>query len=126
MPCESGLIAGQTYTAPYYVLVISYVAAEFLRKLKQTLLEFYGYDPQKSPDYGRIVNARHFDRLMGLVGSGTIYHGGRHDRADRFIAPTVLVNVSPKSPVMQEEIFGPILPVLEVSRLQIVIEIVNA
>ncbi len=63
---------------------------------------------------------------MGLVGSGTIYHGGQHDRADRFIAPTVLVNVSPDSPVMQEEIFGPILPVLEVSSLQEVIDFVNA
>ena len=118
--------AGQTCTAPDYVLVFNDVAAEFLRDLKQTLLEFYGDDPQKSPDYGRIVSARHFDRLMGLVGSGTIYHGGQHDRADRFIAPTVLVNVSPDSPVMQEEIFGPILPVLEVSSLQEVIDFVNA
>jgi len=118
--------AGQTCTAPDYVLVFNDVAAEFLRDLKQTLLEFYGDDPQKSPDYGRIVSARHFDRLMGLVGSGTIYHGGQHDRADRFIAPTVLVNVLPDSPVMQEEIFGPILPVLEVSSLQEVIDFVNA
>jgi len=118
--------AGQTCTAPDYVLVFNDVAAEFLRDLKQTLLEFYGDDPQKSPDYGRIVSARHFDRLMGLVGSGTIYHGGQNDRADRFIAPTVLVNVSPDSPVMQEEIFGPILPVLEVSSLQEVIDFVNA
>ncbi len=118
--------AGQTCTAPDYVLVFNDVAAEFLRDLKQTLLEFYGDDPQKSPDYGRIVSARHFDRLMGLVGSGTIYHGGQNDRADRFIAPTVLVNVSPESPVMQEEIFGPILPVLEVSSLQEVIDFVNA
>jgi len=118
--------AGQTCTAPDYVLVFNDVAAEFLRDLKQALLEFYGDDPQKSPDYGRIVSARHFDRLMGLVGSGTIYHGGQHDRADRFIAPTVLVNVSPDSPVMQEEIFGPILPVLEVSSLQEVIDFVNA
>src|SRR6266568_4176550 len=118
--------AGQTCTAPDYVLVFNDVAAEFLRDLKQTLLEFYGDDPQKSPDYGRIVSPRHFDRLMGLVGSGTIYHGGQHDRADRFIAPTVLVNVSPDSPVMQEEIFGPILPVLEVSSLQEVIDFVNA
>src|SRR5437773_9889304 len=117
---------GPTWTAPDYVLVFKDVAAEFLRDLKQALLEFYGDDPQKSPDYGRIVSARHFDRLMGLVGSGTIYHGGQNDRADRFIAPTVLVNVSPDSPVMQEEIFGPILPVLEVSSLQEVIDFVNA
>ena len=62
----------------------------------------------------------------GTAASGTIYHGGRHDRADRFIAPTVLVNVSPDSPVMQEEIFGPILPVLEVDNVQQVIDFVNA
>ena len=79
-------------------------------------------DPQQSPDYGRIVNARHFDRLTGLLGSGDIYHGGQHDRADLFIAPTILVNVAPSSPVMQEEMFGPILPVLEVDSIEKVIE----
>jgi acyl-CoA reductase-like NAD-dependent aldehyde dehydrogenase len=74
----------------------------------------------------RIVNTRHFDRLTALLASGTIYHGGKHDRADKFIAPTVLVNVSPDAPVMQEEIFGPILPVLEVDNAQKVIDFVNA
>jgi len=63
---------------------------------------------------------------VGLLASGTIYHGGQHDRADRFIAPTVLVNVSPDSPVMQEEIFGPILPILEVGHVNEVIDFVNA
>jgi acyl-CoA reductase-like NAD-dependent aldehyde dehydrogenase len=118
--------AGQTCTAPDYVLVFKDIAGEFLRHLKETLLQFYGEDPQRSPDYGRIVNAHHFDRLTRLLASGTIYHGGQHDRADRFIAPTVLVNVSPESPVMQEEIFGPILPVLEVGDVQEVIDFVNA
>src|SRR5438270_92921 len=101
--------AGQTCTAPDYVLVFKDIAKPFLEHLKASLLHFYGDDPQRSPDYGRIVSTRHFDRLVGLLGSGTVYHGGRHDRADRFIAPTVLVNVSPDTPVMQEEIFGPIL-----------------
>jgi aldehyde dehydrogenase (NAD+) len=118
--------AGQTCTAPDYVLVFKEVAAEFLSYLKEALVEFYGEDPQKSPDYGRIVSERHFDRLVRLLESGTIIHGGQHDRADRFIAPTVLVNVSPDSPAMQEEIFGPILPVLEVSSLEEVIDFVNA
>src|SRR5205814_9975842 len=94
--------------------------------LKVSVLHFYGDAPQKSPDYGRIVNTRHVDRLAGLLASGTVYHGGRHDRADRFIAPTVLVNVSPDSPVMQEEIFGPILPVLEVDSVRQVIDFINA
>lgn len=118
--------AGQTCTAPDYVLVFKDVAEQFLGTLKETLVQFYGNDPQKSPDYGRIVNLHHFDRLVDLLASGTIYHGGQHDRIDRFIAPTVLVNVSPNSPVMQEEIFGPILPVLEVDSVQQVIDFVNA
>jgi len=118
--------AGQTCTAPDYVLVFKDVAGEFLRRLKETLLQFYGENPQQSPDYGRIVSSHHFDRLTQLLTSGKIYHGGQHDRTDRFIAPTVLVNVSPDSPAMQEEIFGPILPVLEVNDVQEVIAFVNA
>jgi aldehyde dehydrogenase (NAD+) len=118
--------SGQTCTAPDYVLVSKDVAAEFVEHLKETLLEFYGEDPQKSPDYGRIISNSHFDRLTRLLNSGTIAHGGQHDRGDRFIAPTVLVNVSPNSPAMQEEIFGPILPVLEVSSVDEVINFVNA
>ena len=118
--------AGQTCTAPDYVLVFKDVAQEFLRHLKETLLQLYGKDPQQSPDYGRIVNFHHFDRLMQLLPSGTIYHGGQHDRTDRFLAPTVLVDVPPASPAMQEEIFGPILPVLEVSDVPEAIEFVNA
>lgn len=118
--------AGQSCTAPDYVLVLKDVAEEFLGHLKETILQFYGEDPQKSPDYGRIISSHHFDRLVKLLTSGTIYHGGQHDAKDRFIAPTVLVNVSPDSPVMQEEIFGPILPVIEVGDVQEVIDFVNA
>src|ERR1700677_3928678 len=117
---------GQTCTAPDYVLVFKDVAAEFLKHLKEAVREFYGEEPQNSADYGRIVRASHFDRLLRLLKSGTIFHGGRHDRNDRYIAPTVLVNVSPDSPAMQEEIFGPILPVLEVSSVEEVIDFVNA
>jgi aldehyde dehydrogenase (NAD+) len=118
--------AGQTCTAPDYVLVFKDVARPFLEHLKEAILQFYGGDSQKSPDYGRIISTRHFDRLTELLAGGTVYHGGQHDRADRFIAPTVLVNVSPNSPVMQEEIFGPILPVLEVDNVEQVIDFVNA
>jgi aldehyde dehydrogenase (NAD+) len=118
--------AGQTCTAPDYVLVFKDVAGPFLEQLTETLRQFYGSDSQKSPDYGRIINTRHFDRLTALLASGTVYYGGQHDRADRFIAPTVLVNVSPDSPVMQEEIFGPILPVLEIESVEQAIDFVNA
>jgi aldehyde dehydrogenase (NAD+) len=118
--------AGQTCTAPDYVLVFKDVAGPFLERLKEAILQFYGRDSQISPDYGRIINTRHFDRLTALLASGTVYHGGQHDRADRFIAPTVLVNVPPDSPVMQEEIFGPILPVLVVESVEQAIDFINA
>ena len=101
--------AGQTCTAPDYVLVFKEVVPAFLEQLAAAVSEFYGSDPQKSPDYGRIVSGHHFDRIVGLLEGGTIYFGGQHDRADRYIAPTVLVNVSPDAPAMREEIFGPVL-----------------
>jgi acyl-CoA reductase-like NAD-dependent aldehyde dehydrogenase len=124
--CGRWFNAGQTCTAPDYVLVFKEVAAQFLRYLKEAIVQFYGDDPQKSPDLGRIVSPRHFDRLERLLDSGTIFHGGQRDRKDRYIAPTVLVDVSPEAPVMQEEVFGPILPVLEVGDVQEVIDFVNA
>src|SRR5260221_5898070 len=118
--------SGQTCTAPDHVLVFKDVAAEFLQYLKETVHEFYGEEPQKSPDYGRIVSNGHFDRLVRLLESGRIFHGGRHDRSDRYIQPTILANASPDSPAMQEEIFGPILPVLEVNSIEEAIDFVNA
>ncbi len=118
--------AGQTCTAPDYVLVFKDVAKPFLEHLQETVLQFYGEDPQKSADFGRIINLHHFDRLLALLANEVAYHGGQYDRADRYIAPTVLVNPSPDSPVMQQEIFGPILPVLEVDSVQEAIDFVNA
>ena len=83
------------------MLVFRDVADQFLEQLKATVLEFYGDDPRQSPDYGRIVNSHHFDRLVGLLTGRTVYFGGQHDRGDRYIAPTVLVNVPLDAPVMQ-------------------------
>jgi acyl-CoA reductase-like NAD-dependent aldehyde dehydrogenase len=102
------------------------VAKPFLEHLKKAVIAQYGSDPQKSPDYGRIVATRHLDRLVNLLSSGKIYHGGKHDRDDRFLAPTILVNVPLDSPVMQEEVFGPILPVIEVGSVEEVIGYINA
>ena len=120
------LNAGQTCTAPDYVLVSKDVAPAFLGHLKAAVLDFYGADPQQSPDFGRVVSPHHFDRLTRLLAEGTIYHGGRHDRADLFIAPTILTDVPPDAPVLQEEIFGPILPVLTVDGIEQAIAHVNA
>lgn len=72
----------------------------------------FGENPLENPDYGKIVNDKHFDRLLGLLSSGRAVIGGQSRRETRQIAPTVLTDVMPESPVMQEEIFGPILPIL--------------
>ncbi|MEU7065675.1 aldehyde dehydrogenase family protein [Streptomyces sp. NPDC046161] len=109
--------AGQTCVAPDYVLTDPETARELEKALAEALRAMYGDDPATSPDYGRIINERHFDRLTGLLGSGRTVTGGTHDRADRYIAPTVLAEVASDSPVMREEIFGPILPVVEVAGL---------
>jgi aldehyde dehydrogenase (NAD+) len=105
--------AGQTCVAPDFVLVQRGVRAAFVDALKRALREFYGADARRSADYGRIVNARHFARLLNYLGDGQIIHGGEQDAKDLFLAPTILAGVSPEAPVMREEIFGPILPVLE-------------
>ena len=109
--------AGQTCVAPDFVLVQRGVRDAFVIALKKSLREFYGEDASKSPDYGRIVNARHFARLVNYLRDGKIIHGGEQDAKDLFLAPTVLTEVLPESPVMQEEIFGPILPLLEFDKL---------
>lgn len=109
--------AGQTCVAPDFVFVQREAAKDFLGALGSALQRFYGDDPKTSPDYGRIVNAGHFERLVGYLRDGEIAYGGAHDASDLFIAPTILTNVSLDSPVMQEEIFGPILPVLEFREL---------
>ncbi len=118
--------SGHICTAPDHVLVWPEVKDEFLRHLTEAIRDFYGDDPQQSPDYGRVINRRNFDRLVKLFDSGKAIVGGRSDAADLYIAPTVLVDVSPDSPIMQEEVFGPILPVLEIGSVEKVIEWVNS
>jgi aldehyde dehydrogenase (NAD+) len=119
--------AGQTCVAPDYVLAHQAIEAPLLERMRQMITEFFGDNPQKSPDYGRIVNARHHRRLTNLLpGSGEIFAGGVADEADRYLAPTILRNVPPNSPVMADEIFGPILPVIGVKDVDEAIGFVNA
>jgi aldehyde dehydrogenase (NAD+) len=118
--------AGQTCVAPDYILAHESVHDEVVNRLKSTIRDFYGDDPKKSPDFARIVNERHHRRLMKLIGSGKAAVGGVADESTRYIAPTVLVDVAPDSPVMGEEIFGPILPVLRVKNVSEAISFVNA
>jgi len=105
--------AGQTCVAPDFVLVDRRIRANLLQSLQRAIHEFYGADPQKSPDYGRIINRQHLDRLAAYLPSGHIEHGGQQDAADLYLAPTLMTGAPAISPVMQEEIFGPILPVVD-------------
>ncbi len=109
--------AGQTCVAPDFVLVAREARETFVAAMKRALHEFYGNDPARSEDYGRIVNQAHFERLVTYLRDGKAVQGGQHDVKKLFIAPTILADVSPDAAVMQEEIFGPILPVLEFDKL---------
>src|SRR5690606_17093237 len=100
--------AGQTCVAPDYLLVHKDVKQDLLAGMQHALKEFFGDDPKASPDYPRIVNERHFDRLVALMGEGNIVAGGTHDRGQKFIAPTIIASVTLKSKIMEDEIFGPL------------------
>ncbi|HCU7660597.1 TPA: aldehyde dehydrogenase [Staphylococcus aureus] len=106
--------AGQTCVAPDYILVHESVKDDLITALSKTLREFYGQNIQQSPDYGRIVNLKHYHRLTSLLNSEqmNIVFGGHSDEDERYIKPTLLDHVTSDSAIMQEEIFGPILPIL--------------
>lgn len=117
--------AGQICIAPDYVLVNRRVKADFISLAQNIIREFFGDDPQLSPDYGRIINQRHFTRLSALLAHGSIAHGGETDAADRYIAPTLIEDPDLDSPLMQEEIFGPLLPIVAYDTLDDAIKFVN-
>lgn len=117
--------AGQTCVAPDYVLTDPDTAPALARELRTAVERVFGKDPKSSEVYGRIVNERHFDRVSALLASGTKAFGGQSDRDDVYIAPTVLTDVKPDEPVMQEEIFGPVLPIVNVDGLDEAIAFIN-
>jgi len=103
--------AGQICVAPDYILVHEDVKDHFIKILKQVIVSFYGENPKESHNYGRIINLKRFDQLCSYLTDGTISFGGDHDRSQLFIAPTIMEDVPLNCPLMEEEIFGPILPV---------------
>lgn len=101
------------------------VERQLLAELQTAITEFFGTDPQVSPDYGRIINDRHHRRLMSYLSQGTVEYGGRTDVADRYIQPTLLSPASLESPVMTEEIFGPILPLVPMKSMDQALNFIN-
>jgi len=119
------LNAGQTCIAPDYVLVTREHEQPLVERIGRAIRDFYGPDPESSPDYARIVNDAHFRRLETLLAGSTPAIGGETRAAERYVAPTILRDVDPDSAVMAEEIFGPILPVLPVADTDEAIRFVN-
>jgi aldehyde dehydrogenase (NAD+) len=124
------LNAGQTCIAPDYVLAHKRVKSDLLQAMQTAVQNFYGNDPAKADDYSRIVSPGHFSRLVHLLHEGHqdghIVVGGNYDEGDRYIAPTIIDQIPPESPLMDEEIFGPILPVLEYEDLDEAIAFIKA
>lgn len=120
------LNAGQTCIAPDYLLVDKKVASAFIGELRAAIKEFYGDDPKQSGDYARIVNGHHFNRLASMLESGSVVIGGETDANTKYIAPTVLADVNVSAPVMQDEIFGPILPMVEIDNVAEAIAFINS
>lgn len=104
--------AGQTCIAPDYVLIHEKIKDQFITALKNEIIHFYGNNPKSSKDYARIVNQKQFDRLVELIDQEKVKIGGEVDPDDYYISPTVILNPSLNSEIMQEEIFGPLLPIL--------------
>lgn len=118
--------AGQVCVAPDYILVHHSIKDRFVAELCKALDSFFTNSPEKCEHYGRIINTKQFDRLTQYLSQGTILYGGQHERDQLFIAPTVLDNISRNSSVMQEEIFGPLLPVISYTSCEEALEIIAA
>jgi acyl-CoA reductase-like NAD-dependent aldehyde dehydrogenase len=120
------LNAGQSCLAPDYLLVHHHIKDDLLAGIKQHLQTAYGDNPQLSPDYARIINHKHFDRLEKLLQAGKIIIGGDTNRDELYIAPTVIDDVKWSDVVMQEEIFGPILPIITYTDISTAIATINS
>jgi aldehyde dehydrogenase (NAD+) len=103
---------GQWCTSPGYAYVHESVAEQFVKEAKAALIEFYGEDPKANSDYSRVINAREVNRLASLIDPKKIVIGGQSDPAARYLAPTIVYPATWDDPIMEEEVFGPILPIL--------------
>ena len=120
--------AGQTCVAPDYILVQRKVKNDLIKALKKTITEFYGENIEKSPDFGRIVNQKHLNRLNDLIQihKDNVVFGGNSSKEDLYIEPTLLDNITNDNKIMKEEIFGPILPIITYDNFDEVLEIIQS
>lgn len=120
------LNAGQTCVAPDYIYVHKDVKDALIDSMIYYIKKFYGENPKESNDYPRIIDTGQFDRLIGYLDEGNIEIGGRFEREELYISPTILSNITFDNSIMKDEIFGPIMPILELNNLDEAIEMVNS
>jgi aldehyde dehydrogenase (NAD+) len=118
--------AGQTCIAPDYIYVQRNVKDKLIKKMLECILQFFGQDPSQSADYGRIINQSNLNRLAALLSNGKIVTGGKIKSEELYFSPTIIDDIKPEDPIMQEEIFGPILPVMTYINFEEVKEHVNS
>lgn len=118
--------AGQTCVAPDYVLVEEAFAQQFIQALQAKITSFYGADIINNKDYGRIINQRHHARISSYLEGQNVIYGGQSDAEQNFLAPTLVLNPSWDSALMQNEIFGPVLPIITVKEINQAIPLINA
>ncbi|MCK9578183.1 aldehyde dehydrogenase [bacterium] len=118
------LNAGQTCIAPDYVLANNRIKPQLNFAIKKNIIKFYGSAPEESPDYPRIINKKHFERLEKLI-KGNILFGGKTKKNDLYISPTIIDNVKWSDEIMKDEIFGPLLPILEYDSLASIVKEIN-
>ena len=116
---------GQSCVAPDYLFVHEDIKEKLMPLLKKVVTQFYTENPQKSQDFGRIINEASIERLSGLIQNENIYLGGKFEKGELYFSPTILSDVEESAPIMQDEIFGPVLPVLTFKDLNQVIEFIN-
>jgi acyl-CoA reductase-like NAD-dependent aldehyde dehydrogenase len=119
------LNSGQTCLAPDYLLVHKSIKDKLVTALRETIQQFYGKEPLQNAEWPRMINRRHYERVMAFMQDGEVQTGGRGEPAKLVIEPTVLTRVGLNAPVMQQEIFGPVLPVLEYDTISEAIDIIN-
>lgn len=118
--------AGQTCVAPDYILVDEDVKDEFVAVMQKKITDFYGDNAINSKDYARIINERHWSRLMSYLEGQEVIYGGEGDQQQRYIAPTLVNNPAWDSELMKNEIFGPLLPILSYKHVDDAIKLINA
>ncbi|KAK9679807.1 Aldehyde dehydrogenase family [Popillia japonica] len=118
--------SGQTCIGPEYLLCTKSTEQKFIKAAEKALREFYTEDPKTSPHFARIISDKHFEKLLTYLEEHTVALGGQFDKKERYMQPTILTNVNPNSSIMDEEIYGPILPIITVDNIQKAIAFINA